>query len=475
MGDFPCGTYSFPVSKTIRALLFKPYHEDVEAAESIVVDGARAAASLAEMLRCKTVSYRDKSLEDPAEFQKFRELLPHLYPNVHEACTLEYIGSTGILLKLKGSGSGAPSVFMSHYDVVQVDETAWEKPPFSGIIEDGYLWGRGTLDIKSTLCAVMESAEQLISGGFVPQADMYFAFAGDEEVIGPSAPAIVDELERRGIKPAFVLDEGGAVVTNSFPGVKQPCALIGIGEKGMMDIDLSVESRGGHASMPPRHTPVGVLAEAVTKIERSSFKLRLTPPIAKMLDTLGRHSTFKIKLVLANLWCFLPVLSIASKVMGGQLNAMLRTTCAFTVMEGSKAYNVIPPKAKVGANLRIVEGDTPDSVINRLNEIIKNDDIKISKIHGINASIASDTEGPAWKKLKNTVVQTWPGTIVSPYLMIACTDSRHYCRITDKVYRFSAMELTPKENATIHGHNERISLANLTKMVEFYTRILKEF
>ena len=457
----------------IRALLFKPPAKEAIAIDDVAVDAESAAGRLARMIRCKTVSNRDGQLVDNNEFEKFRRLLAELYPNVHGACKCERIGPSGVLYTLKGKSSDAPVVFMSHYDVVPADEAAWEKPPFEGILEDGFVWGRGTLDTKSTLCSILEAAECLIPGGFIPENDVYFAFGGDEEVTGESAPSMVDEFQKRGVVPALVLDEGGAVVEGMFPGVPQPCALIGTAEKGFLDVRLSVSGKGGHASSPPPHTPVGILARAVTRIENKPFKAKLTLPVAAMFDTLGRHSTFVYKLIFSNLWCFKPLLDIMCRRSGGELNAMMRTTCAFTMMEGSSATNVLPHAASMVANLRLMDGETIGGAIAHLKSLAKDADIEFSEIFGINPSKNSFTSGTSWDKLREVVAQTWPDAIISPYLMVACSDSKHYCRISDHVYRFSAMALSKEERETIHGHNERIPVNTLEKAIQFYTRLMR--
>lgn len=458
----------------VRTLLFVPRELPPVQQDTITVDREKIVNDMISMIQCKTVSNRDDALVDWGEYKKFQELLRERFPLVHQHCTLEHVGKTGLLYHWQGKSAQEPSVCMAHYDVVPIDEEGWDKPAFEGILEDGYIWGRGTLDTKGTLCGVMEAAEQLLSEGYVPAHDVYFSFSGEEEIDGDSCKEIVRYLEQHGIRPALVLDEGGAVVENSFPGVSQECAMIGIGEKGSVNMDFVIESQGGHASTPPPHTILGQLSEAVTRIERSPFRRQLTKPVQEMFDTLGRYSTFAYRLIFANLWCFLPLLDIICKKSGGELNAMMRSTVAVTRMEGSKAYNVLPPKASFGINMRLMGEDTIDYATSYLQKVIGNDAIQPQLVNGMNPSIYSDTSCDAWDKVVRVIHNTWPEAVVSPYLMMACSDSRHYCRITDRVYRFSAMKLSKEERAMIHGNNERIPVDTLVKTVEFYVRFLRE-
>ena len=458
----------------IRTLSFKPKVNAQIFDEEITLNNEKIIENLRTLVRFKTVSYRDSKLEDDAEFNALLNELPKLYPNVYKTCTQTLMDDRGVLILWQGKKHDAPSVMMAHYDVVPVNEELWDKPPFEAILEDGVIWGRGTLDTKVTVNGILSAAEKLISDGFVPENDIYFAFSGGEEINGKGAVNIVDYFEKNNIELALVVDEGGAVVENVFPGVSKPCGLIGIAEKGLMDVLYTSKSAGGHASAPKPNSPIINLSKAILKVENNPFKMHLTKPVLEMFDTLGRHSNFLYRMIFANLWCFSPVLNMLCKKQGGELNALMRTTTAFTQAKGSAASNVIPPEASFVSNMRLNPADTMDSALEYLKKTVNDDRVEITKIHGMNPSRISQTDCEAYDKVASSVVSTWKGCIAAPYLMMQCSDSRHYGRISDKVYRFSAMDLTSEERATIHGNNERIRVETAVKAAEFYVRLMKQ-
>lgn len=458
----------------IRAAMFKPKDSGKKEFEEVEFDRAAAVNALGELVKCRTVSYNDHSLEDDAEFEKLIGKLPELYPNVVKTCHMQRFDDRGLLFHWKGKGDGKPSVLMAHYDVVPVEEENWTHPAFDAEIVDGVMWGRGTLDTKVTFNGILSAAENVIKQGFTPENDIYFAFSGGEEVNGNGAKNIVKYFKDNGIELEMVVDEGGAVVEDVFPGVKQPCGLIGIAEKGMLNLEYSIASSGGHASAPAPHTPVGQLAIACTKVEAHPFKAHFTKPVLEMFDTLGRHSSFLYRMIFANLWCFGGVLDNMCKKSGGELNALMRTTVAFTQMNGSKAPNVIPPSVSMVSNLRLNPEDSVNGAVEYIRSVINDPAVKLTVGDHMEPSPISRTDCAGWERVSNAVAGTWKGCLVAPYLMVQCSDSRHYGEISDRVYRFSAMDLTAEERHTIHGNDEHIRLETIEHSVEFFIRVIKQ-
>ena len=364
---------------------------------------------------------------------------------------------------------------MSHYDVVPSGSGEWIYPAFSGEIKEGYIWGRGTLDTKSTLNAIMNATETLLSKKFIPDNDIYLAFGGDEEINGNGAKLIVEYFEKNSIKPGLVLDEGGAIVDGVFPGIEKNCALIGIAEKGIMNVELIAKSAGGHASTPENNGPIKTLSRACLKIYQNPSKFRISRPAKELFDTLAPNSTFLYRLIFSNLTLFSPLLSKISASKGGELNALLRTTYAFTCMQGSVEKNVLPDSASITLNIRIIPGETVETVVDYLKKTINDDNVEIKVIHGENPSAVSVTQCEEYSKISGTIQSVWgDDVLISPYLMLACSDARHWGKISDRVYRFSPMRLSKDERGLIHASNERISIEKANKITEFYLNLISQ-
>jgi carboxypeptidase PM20D1 len=456
----------------LRALRFRPQAEEAVAPVKTDVDAGEAARNLAALVKCRTVSHADATLDDEKEFAGLVALLPELFPNVYRVCEHEAIAGRGLLFHWKGSTDARPLLLTAHYDVVPADEQPWEVPPFSGTIADGMIHGRGTLDTKCTLAAVMTAAETLIKQGFAPTRGLYFAFGGNEEVMGDGARRIAETLEKRGVKPLMVLDEGGAIVDNVFPGVSQPCALIGVAEKGSVNYRLAACAKGGHSSAPPARTPVDRLAQACVDIRRKPFPFRVAPPAQMLLDGLARHSTFVYRMIFANLWAFSPLLDALCRKSGGELNALFRTTVAFTVFHAGESANVLPANAEMTLNVRVLPGESVEGTLAALRKKVRDRETEITLLRGQGPSACSGTDGEGYALLRHTIGETYPGTLVSPYLMIAGSDARHYEGICSHVYRFSGMALTLAERRMIHGVNEQIPVSKQADTVRFYLRLM---
>ena len=456
----------------IRAARFTPRSAAPAEAEDVPIDGEKAVEHLREMLRCRTVSAPEE--RDEGEFIRFRTMLPQFYPHVFASCKAERVDGTGMILRWKGESSEEPAVFLSHYDVVPADESRWEKPPFGGVLEDGVLWGRGALDMKNQLCGVLEAMEHLISEGFTPRHDVYLCLSGEEEIMGPTAEHIRDLFRERGICPAFVIDEGGDVMEGMFPGTDVPAAMIGVNEKGVANLRFTAKSAGGHASIPTKDNPLPRLCRAMTRIEALRFPRRRSPALEGLVEVMGRYCSFRTRLLLANRDLLRPLYRRWLDRQGGILAASSRTTFALTRAQGSPMGNVIPSQAEMFANMRLLYGDTVDGIVSRLTTVTDREGVEIEK------RVCCDprpdslcTKG--WEELCSAIRATWPEAAVTPCLMVATTESRHWRDICPNVYRFSARAVTREEKACVHGDNERIRAENTRKTAQCFARIMLQW
>lgn len=441
----------------------------------MVVEGAGlldpAVAKLQALIRIPTVSHRDPTEIDTAAFDTFVEELARLFPLVHERLELTRISSHGLLFRWPGTSAERPVVLMAHLDVVPV-EGDWQHPAFSGDIVDGHIWGRGTLDDKGSLVAICEAVERLLAADHVPAQDVWLSFGCDEEVMGTAAQLAVAELQERGVTPWFVLDEGGAIAAEAFPGVSAPIGVIGLTEKGTTDIELRVEGRGGHASTPARMGPTARLARAITRLDRSPMPSSLPLPTRELLRRMAPHASIALRPVLALGDRVPPLLLKALVAAGPESAAMTRTTFAITTLQGSPALNVIAATARAGVNIRVMVGDSVDEVLAHVRKAIGDDQVEIDVIGRGEASPVSPMD-EAFELIEQAIAEVFPDAVPSPYVMMAATDSRHFTAISERVYRFAPFRMTKAQRESIHSFDEHLGVETFLDGITFYSRLIE--
>ena len=435
----------------------------------------RVLDNFTSMIRIRTISRESDNPDPDGEFARFRALLKERYPDVFLFGEATLIGETGLLIRIPGKSDAKPSVLMAHMDVVPAEAEGWTHDPFAAEIEDGRVYGRGTLDTKASLCAIMEAAQYCIASGFVPEEDLYLSFGAQEEISGPCCSRIVSYLEKKGVHPDFILDEGGAVIPEGLPGIPKEAALIGVAEKGLANFSVTIESgTGGHASVPPKSTVAGRIAKAAREVETHPFPARLTGSIRLMFRELAPYVPAPFRPVFRNPEKAAPLISSGASFLGKSVSAMVRSTTAVTSIRSDAPFNVLPDKAEMIVNVRMIEGDTIESAGAHLKEVISDPEASIRFLNGSEPSGVSDICCDAYKKLSSVIESVWPGVVIAPYQMNGGTDSRFYEPISNHIYRFLPMRMTQEERDTVHGKNESIAVNTLLKMVVFYIRLIQQ-
>lgn len=432
-----------------------------------------AVAKLQALVRIATVSRADEDAVDPRAFEAFHEELARQFPLLHDHLERTPVGTHGLLFRWAGRGADRPVVLMAHQDVVPVDESApWQHPPFGAEIHDAAVWGRGTLDDKAALVGICESVETLLADGFVPAQDVWLSFGAREEVSGPDAGLAVETLRERGVQPWFVLDEGGAVAHEAFPGIDPPLGVIGVTEKGTTTVELVAEGRGGHSSTPAAGGPTARIARAVTRLERRQLKPRLPDPTVRMFERLAPHAPPGMSLLFRHARRLRPALARALLATGPEAAALARTTMAVTTLQGSPAHNVIASRASAGVNLRIMVGDTVDSVVAHIRRAVDDDSIRLDVVDANEPSPVSPSDGPAYDLIARTIEAVFPDAVVTPYVMMAATDSRFFTAICPQVYRFTPFRMTKAQRESIHSYDEHLGVDAFLDGVEWYRRLI---
>ena len=433
---------------------------------------------LSQALQYKTISYENVDLVDKSEFLKFHTFIEKSFPNVHRELVREKINDLGILFKWEGTDNNQDSILlMAHMDVVPVEkdtENEWCFDPFSGKISDGYVWGRGALDMKSQLMGILEAVEGLIINGFKPRKTIYLAFGQDEEVGGYLGNAqIASYLQTKGIKLSMVLDEGGFIIKNAIAGMSCPAALIGIAEKGMTTLELFAESNGGHSSMPPNSTAIGRLAKAIYILEKHQFKANMNSILKEFFKAIAPKMPILKRIIFSNM-CLFKLLIIRILIKSPKTNALVRTTTAFTMIEGGIKMNILPQQAKAVANFRLIPGKTIEDVKKRVDKIVKKLDITV-KVNDVsfNPSKISDTSSNEYKVLCKTIASVFPESVAAPYLTVGSTDSRYYQKNANQIFRFCPIEIVSEDLERVHGVNERISVEGYKKLIKYFYLLLE--
>lgn len=463
----------------VRAFLHKPAPTEATALVDISLDEQAIAGRLAQAIRFRTVSHQQPEDFEAEQFTGFIDWVKTSYPEVNSAMQLTMAGEYTLLYRWEGSDPTLqPVLITAHYDVVPVipgTETSWEQPPYDGVIKDGVIWGRGALDDKSAVVAQLEAATELLRSGFKPARTLYFSFGHDEEVGGTrGAASVVDLLKQQGVQLAWTLDEGSFLFDGLLPGVASRTAPINVAEKGSLTLQIVATGAGGHSSMPPKQTAVGVLAQAITALENHPVPGGLSGLTGTMFDSISRHMSFGYRVLFANRWLFGSLLEgqLSNSTFG---NAMLRTTTAPTMLSGSVKTNVLPIEAIATVNFRIHPQDTTESVLAHVKSVVENDQVTVrgDLEQGLDASAVSDWNAAGFGIIAKAVRETNAGVVIAPGLMIAGSDTRHYGKIADDSYRFNPMVVTQSDLTGFHGTNEKIAVDNLANGVRTYMQIIR--
>ncbi len=443
------------------------------AAARLALDSDRLAERLAAAVRVRTVSEQERGSVDLAGLVRFRELLVELFPHLHRELRREIVAEHSLLYTWEGRGAGVPVLLAAHMDTVPADAAAWQRDPFGGAIADGYIWGRGTLDDKGSLMAILEAVERLAQAGFRPAQRVYLAFGHDEENDGRGAAAIARLLGERGERLRLVLDEGGVITEGVVEDLQRPFALVGVAEKGYLSLRLSKQGTAGHSSMPPRSTAIGGLARALVAIEDNPMPSRLEGPARAMLEVIAPELPLSQRLALSNLWLLAPAVE-SQLTASPATDAMIRTTTAITVVRGGLKSNVLPTDAAAIVNFRILPGDSVAVVQEHVRTVLAGLAVDIETLGTpTEPSPISSSTSTAYRTLRQCIEELFPESLVGPGLVVGMTDARAYAPIAEDVYRFLPLHLQAEDLARFHGTDERLAVEAYADMVRFYDRFLR--
>ncbi|MGH7679273.1 MAG: M20 family peptidase [Gemmatimonadaceae bacterium] len=460
-----------------RTARFGSTRPAVEPAPHVTIrDGA--AARLAGSLRIRTISNEDPAAFDAQAFRNLHVYLETAFPRVHSQLRREVVATHSLLYTWLGTDTSLqPVLLMGHLDVVPVEhgtEKQWKQDPFGGLVADGFIWGRGAIDNKATVVGTLEAVEMLLSEGFRPKRTVYLAFGHDEELGGTKgAREIAALLTQRGVKLQMVVDEGGVIGQGIVPGVSAPTALVGIAEKGFASLELSVRAAGGHSSLPPPQSAIGILSAAIARLEAQQMPARLEVPTRLLFERIGAQLPFAQRVVFANLWLGRPLV-LRSLEGSPATNAMVRTTTAVTVFQAGTKDNVLPAHARAVLNFRLLQGDSVAGVVEHARRVIDDARIEIRTAGAFAAepSAVSSAEDATFKALERTIRSVAPDAIVAPYPVVVVTDARHYSGLSRNIFRFLPLRLSSGDLARMHGTDERVAVRDYEGAIRFYRHLI---
>lgn len=431
---------------------------------AVSFDEDAAIDHLSKALTFETVSQDQRDDINYKPFKQFLTFLEDTYPTVYKELDVKRINDYSLMMKWTGENSREAIGLMGHYDVVPVakgTEKNWTEPAFSGTVDEKYIWGRGTLDDKVGVIGILEAVNNMLKQGKKPAHDVYLLFGHDEEIGGEEGAAkLVEALKAQGVQLSYVLDEGGVIIRDMVPGVDESIGVIGIAEKGSATATLTVEGSGGHSSQPKDITTLGRLSRAIAKLEETQFKSDIQGPTKQMFDYVTPQMNVGYRYIFANQWLFKPV--IKSILLGKPATAAVtRTTIAPTVLNAGDKENILPEKATATVNLRVIPGDTLESLKQQMADIIDDDQVTI-ELTGDEASKVSATNNDAFKQLQQAIVSTHDNTIAVPYIK----------EVADHTYRFLPLAMEDDGLERMHGTNERVEKKAFIRAIAFYETLL---
>ncbi len=468
----------------IRTMLFSQSGSDLHidftpTAPELDLDPTIPAGHLSDLVKIETITHEDPTQDVVKNYHTLHKKLQSMYPLAHSVLTREIVAGYSLVYTWKGKDpSLEPVAFMAHQDVVPADESTldqWTWPPFSGKIADGFIWGRGTLDIKCQVVAVFEAVENLIRNNFQPERTILLTFGHDEEVLGNGSKAIVSHLQNKGVRLHAVLDEGGCVYDGVIPGVKGLTAVVGVAEKGYLSLKFKVTAKGGHASTPTPETAIGILCRAIDRLQTDQFPYKIKA-ILPVFKGLAPALSPTMQMAFANLWLFGGMVR-RQLLADPETAAAIHTTTAPTIISGGVKNNILPSLAEAVVNFRILPGESIAEVCERVRKVISDERVTFEPMEGYSRepSPISPTNSAAYCHLVSVNEELFPESVSAPYIMLGATDAYNYCTISSQVYRYSPCIMQKEDLDRVHGINERISIDALGTMVQYFYSLIQRW